>query len=269
MKTVAFFSEKGGVGKTTVALHLAVAAAETGLRVGLIDADPTGGLAASVGLETFRPRGLWGVVERGWEAAAEDWVRTTVPGLEILPTGALSAAEVDSLEVPAARGDAVASFLAAHEGRFDLVLVDTSPGLRGMTKGVLKAVQGVVVLVQAEPLALRALPRALEALEELRQKGLGPDLYGVLLTMTEFRSRTSLDVVQEVWSSVPGELVFESYIPRDRRIPEAQGASVPLSHYLTGRHPVSRAFQSVAEELLERLGFEAGMEEVRVRPFLG
>lgn len=40
MKTVAFVSQKGGSGKTTLSIHYAVAAAETGLKVAIIDTDP-------------------------------------------------------------------------------------------------------------------------------------------------------------------------------------------------------------------------------------
>ena len=40
MKTIAIVSQKGGAGKTTVALHIAVAADQAGLSVALIDMDP-------------------------------------------------------------------------------------------------------------------------------------------------------------------------------------------------------------------------------------
>jgi chromosome partitioning protein len=40
MNTLVFFSQKGGSGKTTLAIHIAVAAQETGEKVVLIDCDP-------------------------------------------------------------------------------------------------------------------------------------------------------------------------------------------------------------------------------------
>jgi chromosome partitioning protein len=40
MQTLAFFSQKGGSGKTTLAIHAAVVAQESGQRVVLIDCDP-------------------------------------------------------------------------------------------------------------------------------------------------------------------------------------------------------------------------------------
>jgi len=46
MRSIAFLSQKGGSGKTTLAVHIAVAAESTGERVTLIDADPQGSASA-------------------------------------------------------------------------------------------------------------------------------------------------------------------------------------------------------------------------------
>jgi cellulose biosynthesis protein BcsQ len=47
MKTVALLSQKGGAGKTTLALHLACAAKAAGLASAIIDLDPQASAAAS------------------------------------------------------------------------------------------------------------------------------------------------------------------------------------------------------------------------------
>jgi len=46
MKTVALLSQKGGAGKTTLALHLACAAKASGLASAIIDLDPQASAAA-------------------------------------------------------------------------------------------------------------------------------------------------------------------------------------------------------------------------------
>jgi len=46
MKVLGLLSRKGGVGKTTLALHLSVLAQDGGLRVLLVDLDPQGSAAA-------------------------------------------------------------------------------------------------------------------------------------------------------------------------------------------------------------------------------
>ena len=46
MKTIAIISQKGGAGKTTLAIHLAVAAVQKGLHVALFDLDPQASAAS-------------------------------------------------------------------------------------------------------------------------------------------------------------------------------------------------------------------------------
>jgi chromosome partitioning protein len=47
MKTIAIISQKGGAGKTTVGIHLAVAAERRGLKTALFDLDPQASASAS------------------------------------------------------------------------------------------------------------------------------------------------------------------------------------------------------------------------------
>ena len=77
MKVLGLLARKGGSGKTTIALHLAVMAQESGLRVLLIDLDPQGSAAAwwrarasnSPQLEPAKPDALSSLIEvapGGW-----------------------------------------------------------------------------------------------------------------------------------------------------------------------------------------------------------
>ena len=58
-RVLAISALKGGVGKTTTSVNLAAAAARAGRKVLLVDLDPQGSIAASLGLHAARGVGDW------------------------------------------------------------------------------------------------------------------------------------------------------------------------------------------------------------------
>jgi chromosome partitioning protein len=74
-RIITIAQQKGGAGKTTIAAHLAVAFARAGRRVGLIDIDPQGSLAAWAGIREAlgrtEPGGIVFVQAAGWRLATE------------------------------------------------------------------------------------------------------------------------------------------------------------------------------------------------------
>ena len=127
MRTIVFASQKGGVGKTTLAAHLAVAAEQTGAGpVAVVDTDPQGSLAD-----------WWNVREAA--------------------TPAFAAVDVRQLSQHLAA-------LRAH--RIRLVVVDTPPGLVDTMRLAIADAHLVVVPVRPSPHDLRAVGATLETVEQ-------------------------------------------------------------------------------------------------------
>lgn len=85
-KRISIAAGKGGVGKTTVSLNLALSLARRDWRVLLVDGDPIGGIGKSLAGDVRRRAGLFDVL-RG-EAAVEDSIlHTSVQGFSILTAG--------------------------------------------------------------------------------------------------------------------------------------------------------------------------------------
>jgi chromosome partitioning protein len=117
MKTLAILSRKGGAGKTTLALHLAVQAVAGGRRVALVDADP--------------------------QRSAADWWRTR-------EADAPELVEVDP-------GDLAAVVRAAEEAGFDLVVIDTRPSAEADAQEAAQVADLALVVVRPSILDLRAV----------------------------------------------------------------------------------------------------------------
>jgi chromosome partitioning protein len=150
MKTVALLSQKGGAGKTTVALHLACAASEAGLASAIIDLDPQASAAA-------------------WHdsRAAEEPIVVPLPytrlaqGLETARAGGADLVLIDT--APHSETAALAAARAA-----DLVLIPCPLSILD-----LRAIAGTVEIVRiAQKPAFVVLnayhPRAVEILEDAR-----------------------------------------------------------------------------------------------------
>lgn len=267
-RVVAFASAKGGVGKTTLALNVALAFAEAGQAVLLVDADPLGGIGHSLaGQDARLASGVYDVL-LGRKALGDVVLTTKVPALQILPAGSLSPQEaLQNLQKVTDAETWRALFEPLVEpGR--LVIVDLPAGLHGIAHAVLGACTHAFAILAAEPLALRVVPQLLHSLEELPGRRAPATLAGVILNNVQFRTGASIGVVQGAWASFAQGLVLETTVPRDTAFLEASAAGVPVAFLdRVKRPPVAAVFRHLADDIAERIGLyevKAAGEPVRL-----
>jgi chromosome partitioning protein len=246
-KIYAFANQKGGVGKTTTAVNLAACLAEAGGRVLVVDLDPQANATSGLGM---RANGTSSYDLLDGAPLADLAKPTAFPNLFLVP----SKPELAGAAVELARRDDGERFLAdalSNTDGFDFVLLDCPPSLGPLTVNALAAADRVIVPVQAEYYALEGLAQLVQSIDLVRS-GLNSRLAigGVLVTMSDARTRLSADVEQEVRRHF-GELVFRTSIPRAVRIAEAPSHGLPITHY-DRRSPGAEAYWKVAMELVER-----------------
>lgn len=174
LKSLVLSSAVAGEGKTTCICNLAVAFAETGVRVCLVDANLRNpavankfGVGDLVGLTT---------VLIGQETLDAALRQTYVSGITLLPSGALPPNPTELLA-----SQRMTRLLGELEERFDMVLVDTPPVL-GVPDTVALATKagGVLLVVRAGKTAYQQVNRAKEALAATKAQ-----VFGVVLTGIE------------------------------------------------------------------------------------
>ena len=251
MTTLAIANQKGGVGKTTTAISLGAAFALSGRRTLIVDLDPQGNATSGLGIERQGlARSVHGVLLRD-ESGPEAVVRTSVDGLDLLPSSPdMAGAEVELVSA-LAREFRLRSALEGVGG-YEIVLIDCPPSLGLLTINGLTAADAALVPVQCEYYALEGLAQLLATIDAVKQR-LNPrlEILAIVLTMADARNRLSMEVAGEVERHFP-DVVARARIPRAVRLAEAPSHGMPIATY----DPQSRgaqAYAELAEEVTARL----------------
>jgi chromosome partitioning protein len=247
-------NQKGGVGKTSVAVNLSASLAHYGRRVLLVDLDPQGNATTGSGIDKSAcERTVYGVLlgEHPIEAA----ILSCEGNYDVVPSNRdLAGAEVELIAIER-REFRLREALAEVRKKYDFVVIDCPPALNMLTVNGFTAADAVIIPMQCEYYALEGLSDLVGTLRKVKQN-LNPaiEIEALVRTMYDPRSMLTVQVSDELKRHY-GDKVFDTVIPRNIRIAEAPSFGKPVLLH----DPASKgalAHLQFARELLERNGFE-------------
>lgn len=209
MRKIVITNRKGGVAKTTTAVHLAHGLALGNQRVLLIDTDPQGNCSKMLGIS---PRlGLADLLDG--ETAA-DCITEARPRLHVL-AGTRSLAGIGRVIARADYGSehTLGNALEVFDGAYDYVIMDTAPSFSELATNCYFYGDEIIVPVSMEVLAVEGLRQLIEEMQPVT-KLTGIRIRYILPVMVDYRKALTGDIVGDLVGSfdgmIPGSIPYHA-----------------------------------------------------------
>lgn len=193
-RVVAVLNQKGGTGKTTTAVSIASGLATLGQRVLLVDLDPQGNVAASLGVSS--PRTVYHLLCGG--LTAQQCAIRGRENLDIITSDqGLAAAEIDLARTDDDQERATRLERAMDTIRgYDFIILDCAPALSVLNHNALHFAGEVLIPVSCDYLALVGVKQVLRTLRRVAEHGEREvRIAGVLPTFYDVRNRVCVDAL--------------------------------------------------------------------------
>lgn len=249
-KVLTIFSEKGGVGKTTLVTNLSVSFAKRGYKILTIDMDPQGHIARLFGVETGRQNILSFLIKG--EISDSLIKKTRIDNLWVIPSDWSLADFTVNVARDSSRHLKLRKAIDKLKDKFNIIFIDPPPSLELITLNILLASDGVIVPVALTYLGLVGVASTLNIIVQTKKSfKYSPGVVAIVPNMYD-DSPHSKELLEKLRSSL-GKVVSKTVIVKDPEIDKAQSFSATVIE-ISPDSPSSKSIEKLTDEIILKLG---------------
>lgn len=253
-KVITFALQKGGVGKTSISVSVAVNLAQNNYRVLLIDSDPQGNATTWLDIQEMNLE-LADVLMRKC-SVKEAILPTKVKNLSIIPTAALgSELRVYSKTEANGRPMILRRILREIKDDFDYVIIDTSPAFGPLEESCLLASDEAITVLNIDEFSTDGLITFHTNIESLADRHDTDKVFmnKIILNGRDFRLSQQNDYLQRMETTAEQSNMKLYIVPVDQSFKKAQSIHFPIQFLTETKKETLSVISQLTNDILEEM----------------
>ena len=251
MNILAVTNQKGGCGKTTIAVNLAACMASAGERVLLVDMDPQGHGSMALGIDgDEREVTMYNALtdEEDDVVPFSEVVLDVEENLWLAPSNIMLSAIEQQLSGKKGREDRLRNCLAEAAAAYDFCIVDCPPSLGLLSVNALRACGATLIPTDMSWFSLQGIQRLFETMDIVRKYTNQHIQPRVVASMFDSRTILSKQMISTLRDRM-GEHLCDTVIRRTVKLSEAVRQCLPITKYAP-HSSAHKDFTDLAMEIL-------------------
>lgn len=270
-KTIAIMNEKGGVAKTTTAMHFAYLLAKKNYKILLIDYDGQANSTMNFGINQNELKWtiyeLLKIIVNAEELPkCEEFIINLKENLDIIPSCAKMFNLPDLLSTAYMREETTKLLIEyiKENKQYDYIIFDTNPQLGQPMINVMTATNEIIIPCELSPNSVDGVATITNQIKNVRRGNKNLKINGILFTKVEKRTKIAESMEQETLERIPQDeniKIYKMKIPKSVKISEAMANFLTINEY-DKTSPCAKAYEDFVNEFLENEKMTTCQKEV-------